>query len=276
MSRIAKSADFAIIVAKLFAVTKRKRNRKAMDRTLKIAVCDDLPADRAAILRILSAYLDRNDLVARTDTFASGEEFLQADTAQYDLVFLDIFMPGRSGMETARALLEQNPRVQIVFASTSLEFAAEAFNIEALHYIVKPIAEEQLTAVLDKFFDGLYSLRTVTVKVGRLEESLYLADILYIEAKGKHTVIHLKGGHLLEASQSLAEMSQLLPAGDFCQPIRWALVSMREIVSMPSNSLKLSDQSEIPISRGKREEMRAAFADFRWATMRRRMRGRPV
>lgn len=274
MSRIAKSADFAIIIAKLFAVTKRKRNRKTMDRTLKIAVCDDLPADREAILRILSAYLDRNNLVAQTDAYASGEEFLQADTAQYDLVFLDIFMPGRSGMETARALIAQNPRVQIVFASTSLEFAAEAFNIEALHYIVKPIEEAQLTAVLDKFFDGIYLLRTVTVKVGRLEESLYVADILYIEAKGKRTLLHLKGGQVLEASQSLAEMSQLLPAGDFCQPIRWALVAMREITAMPTNSLRLSDQSEIPISRGKREEIRAAFADYRWAAMRRRMRGR--
>ena len=79
---------------------------------------------------------------------------------------------------------------------------------------------------------------------------------------------------ILEASQSLSEMSQLLPAGDFCMPIRWALVSMREITSMPSDKLKLSDQTEIPISRGKREEIKNAFADFRWADMRRRMRGR--
>lgn len=57
-------------------------------------------------------------------------------------------------------------------------------------------------------------------------------------------------------------------------PIRWALVSMREITSMPSDKLNLSDQTEIPISRGKREEIKRAFANFRWADMRRRMRGR--
>ena len=113
----------------------------------------------------------------------------------------------------------------------------------------------------------------ILVVVGRLEESIYLSDILYIEAKGKKTLIHMKTG-ILEASQSLSEMSQLLPAGDFCMPIRWALVSMREITSMPSDKLKLSDQTEIPISRGKREEIKNAFADFRWADMRRRMRGR--
>lgn len=100
-----------------------------------------------------------------------------------------------------------------------------------------------------------------------------MSDILYIEAKGKKTLIHMKTG-ILEASQSLSEMSQLLPASDLCRPIRWALVSMREITSMSSDKLKLSDQTEIPISRGKREEIKNAFANFRWADMRRRMRGR--
>ena len=106
-----------------------------------------------------------------------------------------------------------------------------------------------------------------------MEESIYISDILYIEAKGKKTIIHMKNG-TLEASQSLSEMAQIVPQGDFCMPIRWALVSMREITSMPSSVLKLSDQTEIPISRGKREEIKNTFADFRWADMRRRMRGR--
>ena len=79
---------------------------------------------------------------------------------------------------------------------------------------------------------------------------------------------------VLEASQSLSEMAQILPAGDFCMPIRWALVSMREITSMMPDKLKLSDQTEIPVSLGKREKIKNAFADFRWADMRRRIRGR--
>ena len=106
-----------------------------------------------------------------------------------------------------------------------------------------------------------------------MEESIYISDILYIEAKGKKTIIHMKYG-TLEASQSLSEMSQIVPQGEFCMPIRWALVSMRKITSMPTNVLKLSDQTEIPISRGKREKIKSVFADFRWAQMRRRMRGR--
>lgn len=244
-----------------------------MEEVIRIAVCDDLKEDRDILIKILSEYLDQNNLYAEVDEFVSGEAFLASDISRYRLVFLDIFMDKLNGMETAKKLIWENHKVQIVFASTSIDFAAEAFTIEALHYIVKPIKEKQVYGVLDKFFDSFYSMRTIEVKVGRMEESIYISDILYIEAKGKKTIIHMKNG-TLEASQSLSEMAQIVPQGDFCMPIRWALVSMREITSMPSSVLKLSDQTEIPISRGKREEIKNTFADFRWADMRRRMRGR--
>lgn len=244
-----------------------------MADSIRIAVCEDLKTDREKVITLLCSYLDQNNLYAEIDEFESGEAFLEADITHYSIVFMDIFMGKLNGMETAKVIARRNHKIQIVFVSSSIDFAAEAFNIEALHYIVKPIEKVQMYSVLDKFFESFYSMRTVEVKVGRLEESIYLSDILYIEAKGKKTLIHMKTG-VLEASQSLSEMQQILPSGDFCMPIRWALVSMREITSMPSDKLKLSDQTEIPISRGKREEIKNTFADFRWADMRRRMRGR--
>lgn len=244
-----------------------------MENYISIAVCDDRKADRETILALLASYLDQNNLYAKIDTFESGEDFLNSDMTRYGLVFMDIFMGGRNGMETAKEMIQRNHKMQIVFVSTSIDFAAEAFNIEALHYLVKPVEKAQMYKVLDKFFESFYSMRTVEVKVGRLRESVYLSDILYVEAKGKRTLIHQKSG-VLEASQSLSEMAQILPAGDFCMPIRWALVSMREITSVPADRLRLSDGTEIPVSRRKREEIRQAFADFRWADMRRRTRGR--
>lgn len=244
-----------------------------MENSIKIAVCDDMKADREKIISLLSSYLDQNNLCAEIDEFESGEAFLQSDITCYRLSFMDIFMGDLNGMETAKKIIQLNDKIQIVFASTSIDFAAEAFNIDALHYIVKPIEKAQIYHVLDKFFENYYSIRTVEVKVGRLKENIYLSDILYIEAKGKKTLIHLKSD-ILEASQSLSEMAQILPEGEFCMPIRWALVSMREIVSISSEKLKLTDQTEIPVSHGKRDEVKKAFADFRWADMRKRMRGR--
>ena len=58
--------------------------------------------------------------------------------------------------------------------------------------MVKPVRKEKLFHILDRFFDSVYSLRTVNVKVGRLEESIYISDILYAEADGKRAKIHTK------------------------------------------------------------------------------------
>ena len=112
----------------------------------------------------------------------------------------------------------------------------------------------------------------MNVKVGRMEESIYISDILYAEADGKRAKIHTKKG-VIDASMSMADLEEVLPANEFCRPIRWALVSMREIVAMPTDILKLSDKTEIPISRLKRKEIQDAFANYSWRSTRRRMRG---
>lgn len=162
--------------------------------------------------------------------------------------------------------------MQIVFESTSTEFAAEAFDIEALHYLVKPVKKEKLFGILDRFFDSVYSLRTVNVKVGRLEESIYLSDILYVEADGKRAKVHTKKG-VMEVSMSVAELERVLPEKEFCRPIRWALVSMRELRQcLPM--CEIIGQTEIPISRLKRREIQETFADYSWRSTRRRMRGK--
>lgn len=244
-----------------------------MRETLRIVVCDDEEKDRERLRELLLEYFDEHDLYAQIDFFSSGEELLAADCSVYGLVFLDIFMDGKNGMETARLLLEKNDRLQVVFATTSVEFAAEAFDIEALHYIVKPVGKKQFDYVLDKFFEGYTSMRTLTVKVGCMAESIYISDLLYVEARGKKTVLHFSHG-TLEVSQSLAEMRKLLPEKEFCMPIRWALVSMKAITAVFSNTVKLTDQTEIPVSRGKRDEIRDQVAEFKWAAMRRKMRGR--
>ena len=82
-----------------------------MGVSIKIAICDDDEKDRRCIFNLLTEYLDGNELYAQIDVFDSGEKFLDGDTAQYDLVFLDIFMKDINGMETAKKIIEKNEKV---------------------------------------------------------------------------------------------------------------------------------------------------------------------
>ena len=105
-----------------------------MDGPMYIALCDDVASDAQAIARYVCEYLDREELYAKLDTFPSGEALLESGPEKYSLAILDIYMGGINGMETARALLRTNKRLQVIFASSSIDFAADAFSIDALHY----------------------------------------------------------------------------------------------------------------------------------------------
>ena len=90
-----------------------------MNYQMKIAICDDDPKDRELMLRLVSEYLDMHNYHIRIDEYHTGEAFLAADVSEYDLVILDIFMDRLTGIETAKHLMQENPKIQIIFCSTS-------------------------------------------------------------------------------------------------------------------------------------------------------------
>lgn len=234
--------------------------------SIRIAVCDDQSEERKKIIRLIQDYIEKEQFAVQIDEFESGESFLSSDISVYSLIFLDIFMNGINGMETARQLFEQNNRVQIVFCSTSAEFAAESYDVEALHYLVKPIDRKKFFQVLDRFFRIYRSMKTITIKVQRIDTTFYLTDIIWVEAANHKCIIHTKQ-ETVETRMAFSQIcTQLLPF-DFVQPIRYAVVSLKEITAIPTDTITLSDGSVIPISRGERMKIKQAFSDYKWRVM---------
>lgn len=112
-------------------------------------------------------------------------------------------------------------------------------------------------------------MRSVTVKVGRDTQNILIADIIYAESQGKKTLIHTKS-KIIEASIHLLQLEAELPQNSFCKPIRYALVSMDEIVQLPSDCLILTDGSCIRISRSLRKEIKDRFTQYKLENIRRR------
>ena len=233
---------------------------------VKIAICDDTLQERETIKKYLSEYLDQNELVAHIDEFERGEDFLCSDTKSYNLVIMDIFMDKLNGMETAKRLITENQYAQVVFCSTSSEYAAESYDISALYYLLKPLDKEKFFAVLDKFFAVIASLKTITVKSGRIEESIFINDIIYVESSNHKSIIHTKNGPVT-ANNSMAELEKILTPYDFIRPIRYAIISLKEIVNVPSDTIKVSNGTVFSISRKERENVKQAFTDYKWKVM---------
>ena len=233
---------------------------------LRLAVCDDMEEDRKTIVSMVRKHLDANGHLAIIDQYASGEEFIAADLSKYDLVFLDIYMAKITGIQTAKQLIQRNPGVQIIFCSSSNEYAAESYDVNALRYIVKPIQEEKLQSALNVFLHAHKNIRTLNFKVNRMDEQVYVSDIFWIEADGHKCIIHTRNGSVTTRT-SLAQLEEQLEGLSFVRPIRYALVSIAAVAAIPSNVLTLVNGETIPISRDQKANITQAYMEYKMRSL---------
>lgn len=233
---------------------------------MKIAIVDDDEKDRALMLELVSDYLDINNYNIRLDQYTSGEEFLAGPVETYTLVILDIFMGQLNGIETAKKLMADHPNLQIIFCSTSNAYAAESYDVSALRYFIKPISREKLFGTLDRFFHVHTSLRMLTFKQNRMDESVYLSEVLWVEADGHSSILHTKKGDI-KTRTGISQIAEQLQGADFVKPIRYALVSLRYITEIPGEVITLADGTQIPVSRDQRAAMKKEFADYKMRSL---------
>ena len=228
---------------------------------LRIAVCDDMPSDRRVLIGMINKYLDLRDYLVEMNEYTSGEELLSSGLS-YDLVFLDIYMGELNGIQTAERLNQRCPGVQIILCSTSNEFGAESYDVSAFRYLIKPLSEEKLFATLDRYFHAHTSMRMLTYKQNRISESVYLSDVLWIEADNHSSIIHTNNGNI-ESTTSLAQFWEELKELDFIKPIRYALVALSAVATPPGDEIKLKDGTAIPVSRKMKPAVKQVYMDYK-------------
>ena len=235
---------------------------KSENYQMKIAICDDDEQDRAAMRRMVTDYLDMHNYHIGIDEYRSGEAFLSEKITQYDLVILDIFMGELNGIETAKKLVQDHPDVQIIFCSSSNAYAAESYDVSALRYLTKPVEKEKLAGTLDRFFHVHTALRKLIFKQNRMDEWVYLNDIIWVEADGHCCILHTRNGDITTRT-SFSKIYEQLEGADFVKPIRYALVSLQYVAAIPTDVLTLSDGTTVPVSRDQRPVMKKVFSDYK-------------
>lgn len=231
-------------------------------KTLKIAICDDSSVDRTIIKRILRDYFKNNENITYVlFEYESGEAFISGEK-DIDLVFLDIMMPGVSGMDVARRLVDEDRDTRIVFTTSSVEYVAEGYDVSALHYLVKPFKPEKLKEVLDRFVVKLKSVRTIELKIGRTKKTYFTDDIYWVESSNHNSILHLADGEEI-ASGTLSEIGDIFIASDFVKVNRFSLVNMRKMTTVPSDVVVLVNGEELKVSPKEVDNVLAAYLQFK-------------
>ncbi len=229
----------------------------------QIAVCDDSDKDRAFISGLVQCWAKARQAQITLQTFASADAFLfaYADNRSFDLLLLDIEMPGMDGVSLARRLRQSNETLQIIFVTGYSDYIAEGYDVEALHYLMKPVREDKLLAVLDRAVEKLH--RNERILDLRTTEGLIrvpIRRIRYIDVRLNYITIHAQED--ITVKMSLGEAAEMLDER-FYRVGRSAIVNLMCISRVTKSDIVLLDGATSPLPRGAYEGVNRAIINMR-------------
>lgn len=225
----------------------------------RIAICDDEQNQIEYITSIVTSWSNHKGHSCEIRTFASAEAFLfeyEEDKA-YDILLLDVEMKNMNGIELAKRIRKDNNRAEIIFITSHFEFVGEGYEVDALHYLIKPISVEKLTQVLTKAAEKL-SVEPPSVVISCEGETvkLYESDILYVESFLHYIVIHTKDNEY-KIKENISVFENKV-SDVFYRIHRSYLVSLKYITRISRTSVNIGN-TELPLSRGKYDDINRAF-----------------
>lgn len=227
-----------------------------------IAICDDVLEDA----QLLRDHLQKILPGAEANLFSSGEQLidsLEKKGNPYSAIFLDIHMPGRDGIETARTVRIHDLFVPIIFVSGSDEYYREAFDVFAFNYLKKPIERKALEHVLYPLMCkwGEKDERVLHFRYRSQVYTIRHNQVTYISSS-LHTVnFHLVDGRVVHCRGKLSDFDDQLKNSTFLRCHQSFYVNMEEIDAMKNDSFTLKE-SIIPISRSYSREAHARYTQY--------------
>lgn len=188
---------------------------KVIQITLRIALCEDSDEDAA----LLTRYIEDSAIPAKVTRFENGGAFLAAvQPGGFHLIFMDIYLDGIDGIEASRILREADGDCAIVFTTNSREHALDAFGVDAQQYLVKPLAQGDVDAVLRRQLKIVErSGREVCrVRAKGTSMDIPLDQIFYIEVQNHKCLLRTADGIIdTGSSMKIKDFTLLLPAPRF-------------------------------------------------------------
>lgn len=241
---------------------------------MHIAICDD-DANTARDLYHKLLDLPEAD-ISEIDIFTDPDRFLfTSDTSVYDLVFMDIELGGRSGIELAGKLLQKHPDMQIIFISGYDDYYLEVYDVSHVFFLKKPVDPVRLQAALDTARSRMVSARSEFISINNKQGVTRIpqSSVMYMEKSRRLILFHTADGHVHRTYGRFPDLADKLNSF-FCQCHVSFIVNFRYVSEMrgrkfiisplltASDRIGADTEIEVPVSKAYYNEAKEAFLRY--------------
>ncbi len=241
---------------------------------MKIAICDDNRLELQQVEAIVQNFISSRQPLhpIRIHTFSNGNDlFLFTQKfGGFDLVILDIIMPGLNGIDLAARLRAHHDDCRIIFLTSSPEFAVDSYKVKAYYYLLKSSAGAEFHALLNRVLDEITEENTsgIVIKEKGKWTRVPLGSIRYVESINHTVYFHLNKKEAILSFGSLNEYHELLLADKrFVKCHKSYIVNMQYVTSITGKDFVLGEDVSVPISRKIYPQVKDAYLDYFFTEM---------
>lgn len=228
--------------------------------TVNIAIVEDNTEDYQRLYDCLDRYMQTCRYDFSIHHFCSGESFLESGEV-FHLIFMDIELPGISGLKTSEILRERREDDVLVLVTNMVQYAIHGYAVKAMDYIVKPVIYEQLSLKMPGFLSIIKKKqKSILIKQKNSLTKINIRQIRYIEVF-KHDVFIQLDKEKLKIRGTLREFEDDLAGCGFAKCSQSCLVNLYYVQSF-SDDLLIVDGQQIPVSRREKKNFSDAFIRF--------------
>jgi len=231
-----------------------------------IAICDDEQSHGKMLEKSIAFFCAENKINAELTLYEKSQN-LHYDISEgkhFDLLLSDIEMPDMNGMELAKKVKLHLPDIMIIFITSYVKYAVDAYELSVFRYIPKselnrrlPQALADATKLLQLQMEQYYTIQTAMK-----HEKIPLQKILYIRREGKNSLIAQADGKISKVRKSLVQVYDEIHSTDFLFVGRSDIVNIVYIMSLKNSMLELKNGERIPMGQSNSSELKDKLNEF--------------